>query len=430
MAFEFADSQPTMSRQGSGRRTTVEILSYVCSVAIVFTFAQGWAAPLTGWASDPSKLSLLKVGFLPAYALNLLLGAMSPVRTISAVFRTPLIYVLVGLALVSSIWSFDGAATLRRVLALFFTTFAGTVLASRWSLRQLNEIVAVQFAILMVFSFIFALLPPHHGIMTELFPGAWRGVWTEKNGLGALMALGTLSCLSSAVLSRPRRGFWIASALGCLALVLLSTSKTSLLALMLGGAAMAGVGLFQRGPILAVIGTWLTVGATILVGGLLALAPDVVFDVLNKDATLTGRTEIWTAAIRQGLAHNPISGFGYGVLWDHRQPFEPASWIAHDAGFSAGHAHNGWLEVWLGLGFVGLSIWTVAYLGNFVRVARAAYTTSKAYAIVPFFLVFSVSSLTEVSILDYQDIEWMIYVAFAASLALTPRQDAEAVTPP
>ena len=430
MAFEIADSQPTMTGQRPGRLTAVEILSYVCSVAIVFTFAQGWAAPLTGWASDPSKLSMLKVGFLPAYALTLLLGAMSPVRTVSAVSRTPLIYLLVALALASSIWSFDGAATLRRVLALFFTTFAGSVLASRWSLRQLNEIIAAQFAILMVLSFIFAALPPHHGIMTELFPGAWRGVWTEKNGLGALMALGTLSCLSSAILSPPRRGIWIAAAAGCLALVLLSTSKTSLLALVLGVVAMVGVGLFQRGPVLAVISTWVTVSATILVGGLLALAPSIVFDALNKDATLTGRTEIWTAAIRQGLAHNPVSGFGYGVLWDHRQPFEPASWIAHDAGFAAGHAHNGWLEVWLGLGFVGLAIWILAYFGNFFRIAVAAYTTSKAYAIVPFFLVFSVSSLTEVSILDYQDIEWMIYVAFAASLALAPRQDAEAIAPP
>ena len=72
----------------------------------------------------------------------------------------------------------------------------------------------------------------------------------------------------------------------------------------------------------------------------------------------------------------------------------------------------------------------MAYFGNFFRIAVAAYTTSKAYAIVPFFLVFSVSSLTEVSILDYQDIEWMIYVAFAASLALAPRQDAEAIAPP
>ena len=430
MAFEFADSQPTMPRQRHGRLTTVEILSYVCSVAIVFTFAQGWAAPLTGWVTDPSELSLLKLGFLPGYALTLLLAAASPARTISAVVRTPLIYVLVSLALASSIWSFDGAATIRRVIALFFTTFAGTVLASRWSLRQLNEIIAAQFAILMVLSFIFALLPPHHGIMTELFPGAWRGVWTEKNGLGALMALGTLSCLASAVLSPPRRMFWVAATVGCLALVLLSTSKTSLLALLLGIAAMVGVGLFQRGPILAVISTWLTVSATIIVGGLLALAPDVLFGALNKDATLTGRTEIWTAAIRQGLAHDPVNGFGYGVLWDHRKPFEPASWIAHDAGFAAGHAHNGWLQVWLGLGFVGLAIWTAAYFGNFFRIGVAAYTTSKAYAIVPFFLVFSVSSLTEVSILDYQDIEWMIYVAFAASLALTPRQDAEAVTPP
>lgn len=421
MAVDFAHSPTAPITDRPGRATAVDVFAWLCSIAIVFTYAQGWAAPLTGWASDPSKLVLLKVGFLPAYGLTLLLAAMSPVRTFTAVLRTPLIYALVALALASSIWSIDGPATARRVLALFFTTFAGSVLASRWSLRQLNEIIAAQFAVLMVLSVIFAVLPPRYGIMTELFPGAWRGVWTEKNGLGALMTLGALSCLSSAVLSPTRRWLWAASALGCLALVLLSTSKTSLLALALGVAAMIGVALFRRGPIVAVVATWLTVGVTILVGGILALAPELIFEALNKDATLTGRTEIWTAAIRQGLAHNPMGGFGYGVLWDHRQPFEPAAWIAHDAGFTAGHAHNGWLEIWLGLGFVGLAIWTVAFLGNFVRMVRAAYTSSKAYAVLPFFLIFTVMSLTEVSILDYHDIEWTIYVAFAACLAMTTR---------
>lgn len=425
MTIDVAPCQSATHPDQPARATIVEVVAYVFSVAIVFTYAQGWAAPLTGWVTDPSKLTLLKVGYLPAYAMTALLCVAGPGRALSAAIRTPLTYSLVVLAAASCLWSIDGDATLRRVVALFFTTLAGSVLASRWSMRQLCEIIAAQFAVLMVLSVVFAVLPPRNGIMTELFPGAWRGVWTEKNGLGAMMVLGALSSLAAAVLAPRRRWWWVLAFLGCVALVLLSRSKTSLLALMLAVGALGGAGMLRRGPAVAVVTSWLIVAGTILIGGLLALEPDAIFGVLNKDATLTGRTEIWSAAIRQGLAHNPLTGFGYGVLWDHRSPFDPASWIARDAGFTAGHAHNGWLEVWLGLGFLGLTLWTLAYLGNLGRVVWSAYTSTMAYATAPFFLVFSIISITEVSILDYHDIEWMIYVAFATKLAM-PRSVAAA----
>ena len=302
-------------------------------------------------------------------------------------------------------------------MALLFTTLAGSVLAARWNMRQLTEIIAAQFVVLMALSFFFAIVPPRYGIMTELFPGAWRGVWTEKNGLGALMAMGALSCMAAAVLAAPRRTFWLLMFAGCTALLLLSRSKTSLASLIIGLAAIAFVGLVRRGPVMAVVGTWLGVAGAAVLGGIMALAPELIFGVLNKDATLTGRTEIWSAAMHQGMLNNPVLGFGYGVLWDHRDPYDPALWIAHDAGFVAGHAHNGWLEVWLGLGFIGLALWALAYLGNLIRMAGAIYTTSMAYAALPFFLVFSVFSITEVSVIDYHDISWTIYVAFAAMLS-------------
>lgn len=396
--------------------TFPEHLEFWASVFVIFTFSQGWAAPLTGWAVDPTKLTLLKVGFLPAYLVVLVLGAMRPIKTVTTLVRTPLIYGLVALAGASMLWSIDGGATSRRTVALIFTTLAGTVLASRWPPDRLAEIIGAQFLASMALSFMFAVLPPHHGIMTELFPGAWRGVWTEKNGLGAMMALGSVACLAAAFMVRERRLVWLMGFFGCLVLVLLSQSKTSLLALVLGSAAIFGVWLLQRGPIWAVATTWLAVAGGLALAAVAFLAPELIFDGLNKDATLTGRTNIWVAAIRQANLHNPTLGFGYGVLWDHKQPFYPGAWIAHDAGFAAGHAHNGWLEVWLGLGYVGLGLWTLSYLRTSVRVIGSAYRSMAGYLALPFFLIFSVMTVTEVSILDYQDVTWVIYVMIAAAL--------------
>lgn len=402
----------------TGRLDIPVMFEMALSCFVIFTYMQGWAAPLTGWAADPTKLVALKYGFLPAYGATILLIAMDPVRALKAVGRTPIIYATVALAAASCLWSIDGGATLRRVLALSFTTLAGTVIAARWNLRQLSEMVAGQFALLMIMSAVFAIVPPRLGIMTELFPGAWRGVWTEKNGLGGMMALGAMFCLAAAVLAPPRRWIWAGLFAGCAALVLLSTSKTSLLCLMLGVVGIAVVGLFRRGPAMAVVGTWLGVSAAAVLAAVLVLAPDLIFGLLNKDATLTGRTNIWTAAIHAMQEHDPVKGFGYGVLWDHRDPWEPARWIAHDAGFTAGHAHNGWLEVWFGLGIGGLVLWTATYVLTLLRTVAATYHREVAYLALPYLLIFTMMSLTEVSIYDFHDGEWALFVMIACRLAM------------
>ncbi len=409
---------PHAMRPRTGRLDIPVVFEMALSCLVIFTFMQGWAAPLTGWASDPTKLAVLKLGFLPAYGATILLIAFDPARALHAVTRTPVIYATVLLAAVSCLWSIDGDATLRRVLALAFTTLAGSVIAARWNLRQLTEMVAGQFALLMVLSVLFAIVPPRLGIMTELFPGAWRGVWTEKNGLGIMMALGAMFCLAAAVLAPTRRWLWLVLLGACAGLVLLSTSKTALLCLLLGIIGVAVVALFRRGPATAVLGTWLGVSVTAGLAGLMVFAPDLLFGLLNKDSTLTGRTEIWTAGIQAMKEHDPILGFGYGVLWDHRDAYDPALWIAHDARFTAGHAHNGWLEVWFGLGVAGLVLWIVTFLCTLARTLVATYSSTTGYLALPYVLIFALMSITEVSVFDYHDGEWTLFVMIACRLAL------------
>jgi hypothetical protein len=87
-------------RAGREPLTARLAFEYLISALIVTTYAQGWAAPLTNWAVDPTKLTLLKIGFMPAYAMTALLFVMYPLRSMAAVARTPVIYGLVILAAV------------------------------------------------------------------------------------------------------------------------------------------------------------------------------------------------------------------------------------------------------------------------------------------------------------------------------------------
>lgn len=384
---------------------------------IIFILLQGWASPLTGWSVDASASTILRNGFLPSYVLILYLLAGRPATAGQALMRSPLLVLLIALCFVSAFWSIDANATIRRAVALMFTSLAGVVISARWGWRTVAELLAGNFALIAVGSLAVGILLPQYGRMDELFPGSWRGLYLEKNALGGIMSLGVSVCAAAAILRPRRRAVWVCSALLCLVLVLLSTSKTSLVSTVLGLASLAGIWLVRRGPATAVCVTWLAVFSIGALAAVAVITPGLFFETLGKDATFTGRTEIWTAAIRQ-VETQPWTGFGYGVLWDHREPYDPASWIASHAGFVAGHAHNGWLEVWLGLGYIGLAVWTLYFLEVSFRSLVAAYQHPGAYLALPVVVMIALRSITEVSVLDYHDGEWTLFVMMATSLMI------------
>ena len=75
--------------------------------------------------------------------------------------------------------------------------------------------------------------------------------------------------------------------------------------------------------------------------------------VLGRDATLTGRTDIWAGLIPDVMS-NPILGSGFGSFWI------PATREAHQIG----EAHNGYLDVVLETGFVGLLFTAILLLSS------------------------------------------------------------------
>ncbi|WP_296816633.1 O-antigen ligase [Brevundimonas sp.] len=409
------------SRREDARLTLSEGVALATGFMTLFILLQGWSAPLTGWSLTAENSALLRNAFWPAYGFTLVLLAQSWRETLRALMKSAPLLVLVGLAFASTFWSIDSEATFRRSVALLFTCLAGFVIAARWRWRTVAELIAGNIALLAVLSFLIGALLPAYGRMEELFPGSWRGVYTEKNALGGIMALGVCVSVASAILAPRRRLLWIASVLLCLLLVLLSTSKTALVAMALGLAAMGWVWIVRRGPVSAVAFTWIAAVGVFGLAGAIVLAPEFFFDLLGKDATLTGRTEIWEAAIRQGEL-KPMWGYGYGVLWDHMRGFYPGAWIAHQSGFIAGHAHNSWIEVWLALGWVGLALWSLYWLVVMGQAIGAAYRHPGAYLALPLLVMISLRSLTEVPTFDYHDGEWTLFVTMGAALVLGWRE--------
>lgn len=391
--------------------------AFVLGVLIVLTFSQAAVAPLTGDNPDPESSGLIRALYLPAYGASLVLAVAAWRRALLALLRAPLLIALVTFAAVSVLWSVDPDTTVRRSVALAFTCLGGVVLAARFSWARLTEVLACAFGLLALASLAAGLFVPSIGRMSELFPGAWRGLWLEKNILGQEMTLGFCACAAAAALNPRRRRLWAAGAALSVLLVLLSTSKTSLAGLMLAAGAFGFIWVARRGPAAGVAALWLAVVGLIGLAAVMLIDPDRVFALFGKDPTLTGRTRIWSAVLRQ-IHQRPTLGYGYGAVWDDKSVWAPLAKITKDAGFVARHAHSSWMEQALGLGLVGLGLWSLWFLEAVVRTVVAAFTRRSAYLAAPFLAAYALTSLTESVTLIWNELTWVMFVTIAVKLAL------------
>ena len=399
-------------------------LTVTFAVVMLLIYTGGWQLPLFGEKTDESASGLLRVAFLPAYGLAFLLILARPWNMVRATLRQPFLILLMLVVSASIYWSIQPDVSIRRGFAVGCTTLSGLAVAARFRWAEMARVFAITFCVLVVACYVAAIAFPSIGIMRELFPGAWRGLWLEKNSLGGMMALGCCILCAAALLDPRYKGLWVTFAALSVGLVILSQSKTSLASLMLGLMALAFVWICQRGPAFAAAATWAGVSGAALLAAFIFLASDVFFQLLGKDATFTGRTQIWTAAMRQ-IEDRPWLGYGYAAVWSDKSGWGPLAWIVHDAKFTPQHAHNSWIEQWLGMGIIGLGAWVLFYLQTMTLAIIAVFRNRGALLAFPFLVVFTLVSLTESIAVVYNDFRWAVFVALAAKLAFSDKAQDE-----
>jgi O-antigen ligase len=390
------------------------------AVVGLFLFSQGLVLLLMSGseaaAADPHEgNAVLRTMFSALHAASLLwvlAHARAAARAVRGRLALPL---LLGLAVASTAWSAAPGLTLRRSLALVGTTAFGVFLATRFDTPRLLRHLATALGAAAVLSVAFAVALPAYGVSGGEHAGDWQGIFTHKNMLGQAMVLGTLAFVHlRALLSGGRR--WIATggALLCAALVLMSSSKTALAALLGVLAAAAVFRVLRWKPTLAVAaltGVVLAAGSAAVVA---ATYRDAILVGIGKDPTLTGRTDIWDALL-ESIARRPLLGYGYNGYWLGEDG--PAAETLAAIGWHTPSAHNGFLEVSLQLGLVGLGILLFLYLGWFRRAFVAVRNTTSADGLWPatyatFILLYN---LTESVLLDRNNLYWALFVAVACS---------------
>lgn len=130
-------------------------------------------------------------------------------------------------------------------------------------------------------------------------------------------------------------------------------------------------------------------------------------DGLGRDATLTGRTEIW-ADLLPAMMRQPITGHGFGGFWSD----------ATKAAHNIGEAHSGYLDLLLELGFIGLFLFSMFLLSCFRKAQRTLvldYDWGSLW--IGFLLMAVIHNITETSITSFtsQLSAVLLFLAFSST---------------
>jgi len=395
-------------------------LELVLLFVALIMFSGGVLPRLISAEQSADGSPLLRLMWLPVYALTLAAIAWKAKAMAITALRMPFMLALIALAGLSCLWSIDPGLSQRRGLAIAMTCLAGMFIGTRYDWKTLLRMFGMVWLTVSVLSFLTALLNPSFGVMQDVHVGAWMGLYFEKNQLGGNMARAAFLCGFLFLMDRPWRKLWAFGVVLCAVMVLFTTSKTALLGLLLGMAVL-GIGAWmKRGLLTGLVITWAGVVMAGIFVAVMIFAPELIFAALGRDPSLTGRTDIWAALVDM-IGQRPWFGYGYGAFW--ATDSEPAYWVREILEWDAPTAHNGWLEVALALGLVGLACLVLDFCMTLWRALRSSLSTWTGIFALGVCVQFILFSLSESISLQQNDLTWITYVAVAAQLTKRARRD-------
>lgn len=247
------------------------------------------------------------------------------------------------------------------------------------------------------------------------------GVTTNKNSLGVLCAISGIILFWNLLLMRGNKSISLNKQKGLAQIVILAmtiwllwiaNSATSNICFVLGicilvATRMEGI----RKNI-----KFYTLSAILIVSVSLMMFDSLPFltGALGRDETLTGRTEVWKSVLE--INTNPMFGVGYGSFWlgnRLERLWEQYWWHPTEA-------HNGYLEVYLQLGIIGVII-VMGVIFSAFRTVFATIKTDFEYGSLQLAML-TVATLYNVTESAFR-VDLLMYFVFILVVMRFPRSD-------
>lgn len=305
-------------------------------------------------------------------------------------------------------WAVFPIVSLKRVMLLTVVTLVFMIGAA--AVRKPAELwrpVALVLAGIIGIDVVSAVFVP---VLGREDSGAFVGLHASKNTAGAISAMALMVWFFAGRFMPEWRVTRVLVLFGGVVFLVGTDSKTSMAALLASGGIAWGLTVLARtGPLTVAAGLWLLL-ALLAAGGLAIhiATPAAVLTALFGDATLTGRTDLW-GFLWPFVGERPWTGMGYQSLWLTGGVGVIERWSPSILNWAVHQAHNGYLDLLLTIGVVGLVLLTAGVVAGVVRAlameaaGRAPGCGTLAVAVLVFALI---HNATESSLLRGDHTVW------------------------
>ncbi|HEY0704530.1 MAG TPA: O-antigen ligase [Candidatus Acidoferrales bacterium] len=355
--------------------------------------------------------SSLLIGQIFIFSILTVLVALHWREVINGVRRSGWLMALCGLAIVSAVWSVDPQFAFRRAIVLLATTMFGVYLASRFDWDEQISLFAWMSVVAIAGCWFMVVVFPQYGISHDIHFGSIKGLFAHRSMMARQMVFAILTL----ALARPKgmpsavRGLGLVGAVALLAFSFAATSWV---------AAAVCLAVYPILHLLRIrskrtLPLWVVLAPVFALLAYLLIANfGLVLEATGKDSTLTGRVPIWHAAI-SAISQRPFLGYGYQTFWNRGGAITFINPYPN-------HAHDGYLDLLLDMGMVGLLVFLCGFAISFWRAGKLFQSDEVNGAKWPllFMIFFGLFNLTESNITRPLTFLWVPYCSIFVSLAM------------
>ena len=266
----------------------------------------------------------------------------------------------------SIFWSVNPSISLVRWSILLFAIFSSLYLGVKYKVEEIIDILYWFSIVILTINILYIILFPELGILAvRPYIGNWRGIFWHKNHLGTIIALPNIVFLIKILRTR-NENMWFR--IGTVLFYLLS-----FFVIIKSDSATGIILSFVMHGIVILISIWLNFypklkkfhyfligGLGVFIGAVILLNLGFFFSLVNRSSSLTGRLPMWEYLWENYIQHKKFFGFGYGVFWNivsNRQTIQNSLGWSYQVMI----ADNGFIDILLHGGFIGLSFFVLSY---------------------------------------------------------------------